>query len=274
MDLKASQNQTEVILAWTNPQKYVDGSNATDLMNVHILQNGKSVVSIPVLGPGMQQTHTLNAASGTNPVFTLEVETQRGKMSAVSNEARVSVVDVPGVVLNLKGVMDQHRIRLDWDPPIQNPSFAEVYIIRREDGAFPPVAVTETHWEDMTVEAGKTYGYIVAAARSRVPPVSGRPSPLVSIPAIDKVPPAAPTGLQPPVVSDSGANLHWDPNTEDDRAGYNVYRSDNPDRPLNNALLTITSFTDGAYRPGSSYRVTAVDDSGNESEKSPPVRAP
>ncbi len=119
--------------------------------------------------------------------------------------------------LNLKGVMDQHRIRLDWDPPVQNPALAEVYIVRREDGAFPPETVTETHWEDKTVEAGKTYSYIVTAARSSVPPVSGPPSLNDSrCLLIDERPPAKPTGLQPPVISDSGAILHWDSNTEDD----------------------------------------------------------
>ena len=279
MDLKVSQDATNVVLSWTNPQKYVDGSNATDLTTVRILQNGSLLEAVPLSGPGKQQSYTrsISDAFGTTPVFTLEVVTQRGKMSAVSNEAPIAVVDVPGVVLNLKVVMDKHRVRLDWDPPIQNPSFAEVYIVRRGDGAFPPVAVTETHWEDMTVEAGKTYGYIVTAARSRVPPVSGRSSPAIVVTAIDMQRPAAPTGLQPPVVSDSGAILRWDRNTEEDLAGYKVYRSDNPDTgwvKLNDALLMITSFADASYRPGSYYSVSAVDDSGNESEKSSLVRAP
>ena len=185
---------------------------------------------------------------------------------------RTSVVNVPGVVLNLNGVMDQHQIRLDWDPPVQNPALAEVYIVRREDGAFDPVSVTETHWEDKTVEAGKTYSYIVSAARSSVPPVSGPPSPKKTVIAVDMTRPAAPTGLQPPVISDSGAILRWDRSTEDDSAGYKVYRSDNPAAGdggwvwLGNAIVTITSFTDGSYRPGAFYSVTAVDDSGNESE--------
>jgi len=278
-DLKVSQNETNIVLTWTNPQKYADGSNATDLMDVRIFRDGKPIDTVPISGPGKQQTYQLkaNGATGTTPIFALEVETQRGKSSAVSKEAGIEVVDVPGVVLNLKGVMDQHRILLDWDPPALNPAFAEVYIVRREDGAFPPVAVTETHWDDTTVEAGKTYGYIVTAARSTVPPVSGPPSPKVMVNAIDMKRPAAPTGLQPPVISDSGAILRWDRSAEEDLAGYRVYRSDNPDTgwlPLDNSLVTITSITDGSYRPGTYYSVTAVDESNNESEKSSPVRAP
>jgi fibronectin type 3 domain-containing protein len=248
-------------------------------MDVRILRDGKLIATVPVSGPGKQQTYEPkdNGATGTTPVFTVEVETQRGKTSAVSMEARITVVDVPGGVLNVKGVMDQHRIRLDWDPPAQNPALAEVYIVRREDGSFPPVAVTETHWDDTTVEAGKTYAYIVTAARSSVPPVSGPPSLKIEVIAIDTKRPAVPTGLQPPVVSDSGANLRWDRNTEEDLAGYKVYRSDNPDTGwvlLDNSLVMNTSITDGTYRPGTYYSVSAVDDSNNESEKSTPVRAP
>jgi fibronectin type 3 domain-containing protein len=248
-------------------------------MDVRILRDGKLIETVPVSGPGKQQTYSLPAggASGTTPLFTLEVETQRGKTSAASREERIAVVDVPGVVLNLKGVMDQHSIRLDWDPPARNPALAEVYIVRREDGAFAPEAVTVTYWVDKTVEAGKTYSYIVTAARSSVPPVPGPPSPKIAVIAIDMKRPAAPKGLQPPVISDTGAILRWDGNTEEDLAGYKVYRSDNPDNgwlPLANSLVMITSVTDANYRPGTYYCVTAVDDSGNESEKSAPARAP
>jgi fibronectin type 3 domain-containing protein len=279
-DLKVSQNENKVVLTWTNPQKYVDGSNATDLMGVHILQDGKPIETVPVSGPGKQQTYTLpNVTAGTTPSFTLEVETQRGKTSAPSKAVGTAVVEVPGVVLNLRGAMDQHRIHLEWDPPARNPALAEVYVVRREEGSFAE-AVTETHWEDRTVEAGKIYSYIVTAARSSVPPVSGPPSMKITVIATDKQPPAAPAGLQPPVVSDSGAILRWDRSTEEDLAGYKVYRSENPAAGnggwawLGNALLTLTSFTDGSYRSGSYYTVSAVDDSGNESEKSAPVRAP
>ena len=281
-DLRVSQNQTDIVLAWTNPQKYVDGSNATDLMDVVIRQDGKVLEKVPVSGPGKQQAYTIpNAAAGTTPLFTLEVETQRGKASAASKGTGIAVVEVPGVVLNLRGIMDQHRIRLDWDPPAQKPELAEVYIVRREDGASDPIAVTETHSVDTTVEAGKSYTYIVTAARSSVPPVSGPASTPVTVIATDTKRPAAPAGLQPPVISDSGAILRWDQSTEEDLASYKVYRSENPAVGdggwvlLSNAsLITTTTFTDGSYRPGSYYSVTAVDDSGNESAKSTAVRAP
>jgi len=277
LDLNAQQSQTDVLLTWTNPSRYVDGSNATDLTDVHILQDGKKIATIAASGPGKQQSYSvpISGAFGTTPVFTVELATKRGKTSAASNETRIPLVEVPGVISNLKGSMDQHRINLDWQPPASNPSLAEIYLVRRTDGAFPPVPVTETHWEDMNVEAGKTYSYVVIAARSGATPVSGPPSVPVSVLAKDELPPKAPTGLEPPVISDSVAILRWDQNTEEDRAGYRVYRSDNPDSDgvqLENPP-TIAQFRDSGYRPNSYYRISAVDEAGNESKKSAPVHA-
>jgi fibronectin type 3 domain-containing protein len=275
LDLKASQNQADVVLTWTNPSRYIDGSNATDLTKVHIFQDGNMIATVDASGPGKQQSHSMkiSGAFGTTPVYTIKLETQRGKTSGASNEFSIPLVDVPGVVSNLGGRMDQHRIRLDWDPPVSNPSLAEIYLVRREDGAFPPVTVTDTHWEDMNVEAGKTYVYVVTAARGGATPVSGPSSAPVSVLAKDETKPKAPTGLQPPVVSDSLAILRWDQNTEEDLAGYRIYRSDSPDSAGVQLESTQAIFRDAGYRPNSYYRISAVDEAGNESDKSPPVRA-
>jgi fibronectin type 3 domain-containing protein len=89
--------------------------------------------------------------------------------------------------------------------------------------------------------------------------------------------PQAPTGLQPPVVTETGAFIRWDMNTETDIASYRVYRSDNPNAGFTRVdmeLITGISFPDPNYRPGFYYRVTAVDESGNESDPSAIVRAP
>ena len=278
LDLKATQDKTNVVLTWTNPQRYVDGSNATDLLTVRILQNGTLLTTVPVSGPGKPQTYSIDTrgALGTTPVYTLEVVTERGKKSAVSTEARIAVMELPGIVSNLKGGMDQHRIRLEWQVPTENPLGAEVYQVRREDNAFPPVTVTELFWEDRSAEPGKTYRYVVTAGKGTASPVFGPPSPPLSVLAKDEVRPAAPKGLTPPVVSDSGANLQWNPNTEEDVAGYYVYRSDNPESGWVQlgGLWQATYYPDAGYRPGSFYSVSAVDEAGNTSDKSAPVRAP
>jgi fibronectin type 3 domain-containing protein len=187
----------------------------------------------------------------------------------------MQVMDVPGTVANLLGEMDQGQIQLHWQPPAQNSSLAEIYLVRRQDWDASQ-NVREPRFVDPEIEAGKTYQYVISAARDSIPPVPGPPSAPLSIIAVDKIAPRVPTGLQQPVISETGAFLRWDRNTETDIAGYRVYRSDNPDTgfmALEKDVRTTPSFRDPDYRPGSYYKVSAEDDSGNESDKSAPVRA-
>jgi hypothetical protein len=278
-DLKATQSQYDVVLSWTNPSKYVDGSTATDLVDIRILRDGSRIATVKVSAPGKPQTTTLDVhgAAGTAPVYTLEVATLRGKVSDASNPAHIAIVDVPGAILNLKGAMDQHRIRLDWQPPASAAALADVYVVRREDGAVAASVVKETWFEDANIEPGKTYSYIVTAAHGSTSPVPGPPSSPILVVAVDKVAPVIPTGLQPPVVTDTGAILQWNMNAEVDLAGYRVYRSDNPDSGftrLDGVIHALNSIRDENYRPGSYYEVSAEDIDGNESPRSAAVRGP
>ena len=280
-DLKVQQDQHTIVLTWTNPARYGDGSRATDLSAVRILRNGNMVFSGKVGGPGMEQTQSLDVSDlvGTTAVYTIEIDTLRNKVSAPSNPVSISIVETPGIISKPQGIMDQHKILLDWQPPDVGPSFANVYFVQRTDGAFAPQQVNGTHFEDTAVEEGKdkTYSYIVTAARGGTPPVPGPPSSPIVVRAEDTTKPAVPTGLQTPVVAGNGAILRWDLNTEADWAGYWVWRSDNPNTgftKLNSVILTTTSFTDEGYRPGFYYAVSAVDMDGNPSQMSPPVSVP
>lgn len=88
-------------------------------------------------------------------------------------------------------------------------------------------------------------------------------------PPADTIAPATPTGLTA-TPSQSGIALAWNNNTEQDLAGYNIYRSDTAGgvfTKLNSSLLAASQYSDTAAPAGqySYYRVTAVDKSGNES---------
>ncbi|MBA2442069.1 MAG: hypothetical protein H0V53_06640 [Rubrobacter sp.] len=81
--------------------------------------------------------------------------------------------------------------------------------------------------------------------------------------------PAAPRSLSASG-SPEGVGLKWTANQESDLAGYNVYRSGSADGDygkLNTTLLTAPSYSDSEALEGffSHYRVTAVDEAGNES---------
>lgn len=94
----------------------------------------------------------------------------------------------------------------------------------------------------------------------------------------DLVPPDVPRRLEFTAGSDYIA-LAWDPNSEDDLAGYHIYRSlarTGPfDRVSEYAVQGVAYYRDSGHEPGRSffYGVTAVDSSGNESPPSGVVQA-
>lgn len=134
-------------------------------------------------------------------------------------------------------------------------------------------------YDDSQVEFGHTYTY---AVRSVVEysggEVESSDSNLASITVRDIVPPAAPQGLVivfVPAEGETAAHLElsWGINPETDIAGYNVYRSEGKGElgtRVNPELLPSPAFRDMSTIAGHAYfyTVTAVDRSGNESQRS------
>jgi hypothetical protein len=133
---------------------------------------------------------------------------------------------------------------------------------------------------DRTVVRGQRYLY--RAQRIRTVEFSGNKFELrgevsspVTLEMTDRFAPAAPTGLAAvPGTEGSAAviDLSWQANTDADVAGYNVYR-----REGSSGFVRLTAqpvlgpaFSDAKATPGNTYtyRVTAVDISGNESSPS------
>jgi hypothetical protein len=101
----------------------------------------------------------------------------------------------------------------------------------------------------------------------------------MTITLTDVFPPGVPQGLVVagfPVEGSEmlAADLAWQPDTDSDLAGYNVYRqvlgADEAAVKLNSKLVALPSFHDAAVARGVAYRytVTAVDSKGNESAAS------
>ena len=88
----------------------------------------------------------------------------------------------------------------------------------------------------------------------------------------DTTPPAAPQSLMASALN-GGADLSWLANSENDLAGYHVYRATSPGGPysrVNGATVGTNSYTDTGLTNGTTYYyvVTAVDTSNNESADS------
>jgi len=134
---------------------------------------------------------------------------------------------------------------------------------------------------DRTAIRGQQYEY--RAQRIRIVELSGQRfelrgavSPAVPLVMTDTFPPAAPTGLAT-IPGTQGKtptiDLSWQPDTEADVAGYNVYRREGSSggfRRINDKPVFGPAFSDLTITQGTiyAYRVTAVDGTGNESPPS------
>jgi hypothetical protein len=111
-------------------------------------------------------------------------------------------------------------------------------------------------------------------ARSGDQLVEGKISDVIAVQAVDRRPPAVPSGLMA-VAADPGGFITWNSNEERDFAGYNVFRGSSPRGPftrINPALHTANALFDPDYKAGLYYAVSAVDEFGNESDRSQPFR--
>jgi fibronectin type 3 domain-containing protein len=278
-DLAVHQSGHNLILTWTNPARNIDGSAATDLKQIQIRSNDSVIATINVNAAGQTQSHEVpvDPTLLEQRTFTVRAETARGKLSETSNPASITPVEVPGKVAGLKAVVDQRKITLNWGKPQDHPELADVYRVNRIDPPDEPVVVMETSYEDDRYQAGRTYAYeITAVRRFQNGMVSGVGPEPITVLAEDRTPPQVPSGLDV-VLSDTGAFVTWTANSEADLAGYRLFRSDRADGEFKLAadrLITTNAFIDSAYRAGSSYAVSAVDEFGNESARSGPFRVP
>jgi hypothetical protein len=115
--------------------------------------------------------------------------------------------------------------------------------------------------------------------------VQGQPSDPVIVPTTDVFPPAVPHGLLAVADAAAGAvDLSWRPDSEADLAGYYVYRRDVgtslpaqriPAAAVSSSQLPIATpaFRDLEVERGHTYAysISAIDQSGNESARSPEV---
>ena len=128
----------------------------------------------------------------------------------------------------------------------------------------------------------KTYMYraeriLEAELAGHAVTISGLPAGPITVVARDVFPPATPTGLVAVTVPEEHAiDLSWTADQEPDLAGYIVYRRDaglGAFQRISAAIVAAASFRDSAAVTGHrySYAVSAIDQDGNESEKSSEV---
>jgi fibronectin type 3 domain-containing protein len=167
------------------------------------------------------------------------------------------------------------RVNISWDASISTDVTAYHLYKRTEGGEYS--LLSEMHrrdrlYRDEEIEIGREYMYAVAAVDS-----SGNISDRMEASPVfvrSSAPPRRVRNVRA-VALDEGVQVRWEPVVSDALEGYRLYVSDRSTGSF--VLLTEEIYTDTAWNgslpDGHNWvRVTAVDQSGNESRPSDPVR--
>jgi len=179
--------------------------------------------------------------------------------------------------------LHQDRIDIAWKAPLENmdqsspPNFKGYNVYRsnpeEESLRINSDLVKGEKYADKNFSFGQTYRYFVrASATDEAPFFESLDSEVVEVLAEDSFAPQPPSGLIS-VGAVSMIAISWDENSEKDLAGYRVWRKEEEEKEFR--LLTPQAITESSYRDTSVendkkyyYAVTAVDNEGNESQKS------
>ena len=193
--------------------------------------------------------------------------------------------EIPAVPGGVTAAVDGDGIRVSWNPV----SGAESYVIYRlssEDGEVnigtAPGQQTSSFLDTTGTSTpsavpGTSYTYAVAARNSvGTSEKSSWTTPSRVFPGVNPQIPAVPTGVTAVAQSSSTITIHWNPS--EGAVGYKVYRDTTSAGTFENVSgstpWTGISFPDEGLQANTDYfyRVSAVNSSGDESEKSAPIQ--
>jgi len=218
-----------------------------------------------------------------------------GQRAAFSNfltiEPAARIAQAPTLSTDVKILEDS--ITLTWKPPAANidnstPVNLLGYNVYRTDEsqaapanqALNSAPISGTTYADKNFQFGNNYRYIVRAVSLGTggAQVESLNSNAVAVAPRDIFAPAQPErpSIAAPEPNSARLAIFFAANKETDIAGYNIYRSTDPDLPkqnwtkLNQSLLTRTTYQDDKVESGKTYYyyITAVDKAGNISQPS------
>ncbi|HEY8670456.1 MAG TPA: hypothetical protein VIL63_06445, partial [Terriglobales bacterium] len=227
-----------------------------------------------------------------NLTYAVEVLNDRGRSAGLSNRVQVPAATALPPPANFTAEVTAEGIALSWKPvPRQgNSGLHYLYRIYRHDesskteivaGEFPLDASSDLQLLDRNFEWEKKYSYhatvvtLITGKSGSETQVEGDDTTNVTVFAHDIFPPAVPSGLQAVFSSEDEklfVDLIWNPDTENDLAGYNIFRHEGGGPPvkINSDLVKLPAFRDHNVSAGKKYfySVSAVDIRRNESARS------
>jgi hypothetical protein len=190
----------------------------------------------------------------------------------ISDSGRAVVIRIERVQLTLPAATEARRSPLAPAPP----PAAQMLAVHTQDGVDPGHAI------DTSALFNQRYRYTLERVTTLTPDgqsveIQGPPSEPIEVLTKDTFPPAVPQGLVAVADSAAGAiDLSWMPDSDPDLAAYHIYRRDLQGGVLARQIASVgveTSFRDTAVEAGHTYAysVSAMDQTGNPSNRSPEV---
>ena len=283
MDLTAVQRGNRVVARFTVPRLTTEGMDIKGdvMLDLRVgpptdpLQEDSWAAGATPITPGSiskgAATYEIPTAewTGKSAVVGVRVIAENGKSSRWSSLVMVPVVAPLEVPQDVRAQATAGGVRLTW-----NARGMDFRIFRRT-GNEPFMRMADTPqapWTDASTLFGQAYVYQVQTVEklSDDHEAESDLSPATSITPVDTFPPAIPAGLRATATSNS-VELSWDADTDSDLAGYRVYRAVPGGQFAKIAdVNTVPAYSDHAVETGKTYRysITAVDQLGNESERS------
>jgi hypothetical protein len=225
--------------------------------------------------------------------YAVEVFNRDGRSAGLSNQVHVPLAETLPPPTDFAARLTRDGVVLNWTGRLMAMTHGQpVYfyrVFRRTEGSQQQTLIGQVaaggerylSVTDQSFEWEKTFYYhadtLTVISQLGKPDISidGDDTLEVKVVAHDVFPPAVPSGAQA-VLSGVGQeafiDLTWNPVTDSDLDGYNVYRREEGGKPvkINSELVRTPAFRDMQVAAGKkySYSVSAVDLRGNESARS------
>jgi fibronectin type 3 domain-containing protein len=216
-------------------------------------------------------------AAGLTRDYAVRAYGPQGDRSALSNQALLMPKEPPQPPEAVTVTPQADGILVAWKPVANGGGYAVYRRAATERFSSKPLALVrsgETRHLDQTARFGQSYIYSVTTVDPRQPLVESAIKAEQEIRYVDVYPPPVPEELV--AVAEAGrARLVWRQSEAPDLAGYIVYRrgSTGDYARLTAKPIAATNYVDTAVVSGQAYdyRVTAIDQTGNESAPSAEV---
>jgi len=194
----------------------------------------------------------------------------------------------PMPVSDLKVDVKKDNIKLSWTYPewkANNADLTTQFFIYRKGqseefkrintGVILRNDLNSPEYTDFDIESGKEYSYYVTAVD--IIGLESSASQTTKVTWIDNIPPSIPQDVKADSI-EGAIGISWKMNLELDTKGYNIYRSIKIDKDyskINQQMIPNDKsfYYDNTFNFGIQYfySITAIDNAGNESEKSNPL---